>query len=78
MQSGKATDAEKTIQQLEGLSINDPSESSASPIPTPSSAAALNIQNALQYIDAVKKRFADEPEVYDEFLSLMKDFHHQW
>ncbi|KAL0057013.1 Paired amphipathic helix protein Sin3a [Marasmius tenuissimus] len=29
------------------------------------------------YLDAVKRQFQDQPEVYSEFLDIMKDFQHQ-
>ncbi|GAA5858256.1 hypothetical protein JCM1840_001116 [Sporobolomyces johnsonii] len=34
----------------------------------------LNVRDALQYLDRVKQQFASEYEVYDQFLTIMKDF----
>ena len=34
----------------------------------------LNVTDALSYLDAVKVRFADQPDVYNHFLDIMKDF----
>jgi paired amphipathic helix protein Sin3a len=35
---------------------------------------ALNVTDALSYLDAVKNRFQDRPDVYNRFLDIMKDF----
>ncbi|KAL1683779.1 hypothetical protein EV122DRAFT_257431 [Schizophyllum commune] len=35
---------------------------------------ALNVTDALGYLDAVKNQFHDKPEVYNKFLDIMKDF----
>ncbi|KAF2398885.1 PAH2 domain-containing protein [Trichodelitschia bisporula] len=32
------------------------------------------LNEALSYIDQVKFQFADQPDVYNQFLSLMQDF----
>lgn len=37
----------------------------------------LNVSDALSYLDAVKVRFHDQPEVYNQFLDIMKDFKSQ-
>ncbi|GJN87300.1 hypothetical protein Rhopal_000248-T1 [Rhodotorula paludigena] len=34
----------------------------------------LNVRDALHYLDRVKQQFATEYEVYDQFLTIMKDF----
>lgn len=34
----------------------------------------LNVTDALSYLDAVKVRFQDRPDVYNHFLDIMKDF----
>ena len=34
-------------------------------------------QDALSYLDQVKVRFADRPDVYNQFLDIMKDFKSQ-
>lgn len=37
----------------------------------------LNVRDALTYLDQVKVRFSDQPEVYNRFLDIMKDFKSQ-
>ncbi|KAL4073700.1 hypothetical protein J3A83DRAFT_4090896 [Scleroderma citrinum] len=37
----------------------------------------LNVADALSYLDAVKIQFHDQPEVYNHFLDIMKDFKSQ-
>ncbi|GAA5899252.1 hypothetical protein JCM8208_001598 [Rhodotorula glutinis] len=37
----------------------------------------LNVRDALTYLDRVKMTFADQAEVYDRFLTIMKDFKSQ-
>jgi histone deacetylase complex regulatory component SIN3 len=37
----------------------------------------LNVTDALSYLDAVKVRFQDQPDVYNHFLDIMKDFKSQ-
>jgi paired amphipathic helix protein Sin3a len=34
----------------------------------------LNVKDALSYLDQVKLQFQDQPEVYNRFLDIMKDF----
>ncbi|KAJ8077692.1 Rho guanine nucleotide exchange factor [Marasmius tenuissimus] len=43
----------------------------------PHSGRPLNMTDATVYLDAVKRQFQDQPEVYSEFLDIMKDFQHQ-
>jgi histone deacetylase complex regulatory component SIN3 len=38
---------------------------------------AVKFENALDYLDQLKRRFADRPEVYHQFLDVMKDFKEQ-
>ncbi|KAJ7916173.1 paired amphipathic helix, partial [Mycena leptocephala] len=38
------------------------------------SSRPLNVTDALGYLDAIKSQFADQPEVYNRFLDIMKDF----
>ena len=35
------------------------------------------VQDALSYLDQVKVQFADQPDVYNRFLDIMKDFKSQ-
>src|ERR1700722_16725033 len=37
----------------------------------------LNVTDALSYLDAVKVQFQDQPDVYNRFLDIMKDFKSQ-
>ncbi|EIN09044.1 hypothetical protein PUNSTDRAFT_102594 [Punctularia strigosozonata HHB-11173 SS5] len=37
----------------------------------------LNVTDALSYLDAVKNRFSERPDVYNRFLDIMKDFKSQ-
>jgi len=37
----------------------------------------LNVTDALSYLDAVKNQFQDKPDVYNQFLDIMKDFKSQ-
>ncbi|KAJ2551268.1 hypothetical protein EV175_003753, partial [Coemansia sp. RSA 1933] len=39
-----------------------------------SSARPLNVSDALSYLDLVKSQFNDRPEVYNQFLEIMKEF----
>ncbi|KAJ1812723.1 hypothetical protein LPJ75_003513, partial [Coemansia sp. RSA 2598] len=41
----------------------------AEPAPRP-----LNVSDALSYLDLVKSQFQDRPEVYNQFLEIMKEF----
>ena len=36
-----------------------------------------DMQDALSYLDQVKVQFAGEPQVYNQFLDIMKDFKSQ-
>ncbi|KAK7031418.1 histone deacetylase complex, SIN3 component [Favolaschia claudopus] len=50
------------------------------PAPTsksPESNRPLNVTDALSYLDAVKNQFQNQPEVYNRFLDIMKDFKSQ-
>lgn len=38
---------------------------------------ALNVADALTYLDSVKVQFQDRPDVYNHFLDIMKDFKSQ-
>ncbi|CAK5281760.1 unnamed protein product [Mycena citricolor] len=46
----------------------------ASTSPAESNNRPLNVTDALGYLDAVKKQFETEPDVYNKFLDIMKDF----
>ncbi|KAI8840628.1 hypothetical protein BJ741DRAFT_561197 [Chytriomyces cf. hyalinus JEL632] len=38
---------------------------------------SLNVRDALEYLDKVKDQFRSQPEVYNRFLDIMKDFKSQ-
>ncbi|GMK60011.1 hypothetical protein CspeluHIS016_0902280 [Cutaneotrichosporon spelunceum] len=40
----------------------------------PAAYRPLNVRDALSYLDQVKIQFADQPEVYNRFLDVMKEF----
>jgi len=53
-----------------------------SPLPqttelVPEMARPLNVTDALSYLDEVKIQFSERPEVYNQFLDIMKDFKSQ-
>ena len=39
-----------------------------------SAARELNVTDALTYLDLAKNRFQERPEVYNQFLDVMKKF----
>ncbi|KAI0053407.1 hypothetical protein FA95DRAFT_1592176 [Auriscalpium vulgare] len=43
----------------------------------PDGSRQLNVTDALSYLDAVKMQFQDKPDVYNDFLDIMKEFKHQ-
>lgn len=46
----------------------------ASPVDQSTSERPLNVADALSYLDDVKSRFNDQPDVYNHFLDIMKEF----
>lgn len=42
--------------------------------PQSTPARTLDVTDALGYLDAVKVEFQNNPEVYNQFLDIMKDF----
>lgn len=59
--------------------VAGPSQPSGRPSPVdPQSYAPLdrplNVTDALSYLDAVKVQFQDQPNVYNHFLDIMKEF----
>ena len=45
--------------------------------PPPESSRPLNVTDALSYLDAVKTQFIERPDIYNNFLDIMKDFKSQ-
>lgn len=37
----------------------------------------LKVEDALSYLDQVKFKFGNEPQVYNDFLDIMKEFKSQ-
>lgn len=35
---------------------------------------SLKVDDALGYLDLIKRTFHDQPSIYNEFLEIMKDF----
>ncbi|KAI7825290.1 hypothetical protein BC939DRAFT_448438 [Gamsiella multidivaricata] len=54
-----------------------PSGGPASASSAASSYRPLNVRDALSYLDQVKVQFQDQPDVYNRFLDIMKDFKSQ-
>lgn len=44
---------------------------------SPSSCQRLKVEDALSYLDQVKFKFGNKPQVYNDFLDIMKDFKSQ-
>ncbi|KAF8746822.1 Histone deacetylase (HDAC) interacting, partial [Rhizoctonia solani] len=47
------------------------------PAPSSPEARPLNVKDALSYLEMVKVKFQDKPDVYNHFLDIMKDFKSQ-
>ena len=50
------------------------SQTATTPTMTDSATRPLNVTDALTYLDLVKNRFRERPEVYNQFLDIMKEF----
>lgn len=51
--------------------------SSSSSTSSSSQYRQLNVKDALTYLELVKVKFNDQPEIYNRFLDIMKDFKSQ-
>ncbi|CAB9518048.1 amphipathic helix protein Sin3-like [Seminavis robusta] len=63
-----------------GLPVAAPGGGGGPPIPPGGGGGGmreLRVEDALLYLDDVKRAFDDRPEVYNEFLSIMKNFKSQ-
>ena len=58
-------------------SMNGPDSGAAALAGSSTEARPLNVSDALGYLDAVKLQFQDQPDVYNHFLDIMKDFKSQ-
>lgn len=72
------------IRSIERASMNETDtqpESSSSPIdtsiPTLYERSTLNKDNALTYLEQVKAKFSDQPDVYNRFLEITKELKRQ-
>ena len=54
-----------------------PEDAPTVPTAEDSVARPLNVTDALGYLDCVKQQFADQSDVYNRFLDIMKDFKSQ-
>ena len=50
------------------------SQTATTPTTGDSAGRPLNVTDALTYLDLVKNRFRERPEVYNQFLDIMKEF----
>ena len=67
-----------TSQQLSAInSAAQPPQTVANGGPAMNSGQQPILNDALTYLDQVKVRFQDQPEVYNKFLDIMKDFKSQ-
>ncbi|KZW00593.1 hypothetical protein EXIGLDRAFT_639357 [Exidia glandulosa HHB12029] len=57
-----------------GGNTSNPSPAAQAPPADDPNARQLNVADALTYLDAVKARFSEAPEVYNMFLDIMKEF----
>ncbi|TBU34473.1 hypothetical protein BD311DRAFT_649726 [Dichomitus squalens] len=57
--------------------MNGPDSNAAALAGPSTEARPLNVSDALGYLDAVKLQFQDQPDVYNHFLDIMKDFKSQ-
>ena len=57
--------------------MNGPDSGAAALAGASTEARPLNVSDALGYLDAVKLQFQDQPDVYNHFLDIMKDFKSQ-
>lgn len=56
--------------------LGEPDNDAQAP-PIQDGARPLNVTDALSYLDAVKTQFVERPDVYNNFLDIMKDFKSQ-
>ena len=72
-------DTDHTNAQLEGTQDVPASHplSASSPNQSGGGDGQLNVSDALSYLDSVKAQFSEQPEVYNKFLDIMKDFKSQ-
>ncbi|KAJ2455640.1 hypothetical protein EV183_000739 [Coemansia sp. RSA 2336] len=69
-QNGRSTTA-ATNAAPTANGVSEPARQSAQ---ADASGRPLNVSDALSYLDMVKSQFQDRPEVYNQFLEIMKDF----
>ena len=76
-----------TVAEPQNQPFENPSSLESEDVHMPTSAGSsarrgredlpLNVSDALSFVDSVKLQFAEQPEVYNAFLGIMKDFKSQ-
>ena len=69
-----STDPDVQVDQAEPTQTNT---TAAAPPQQTATERPLNVTDALTYLDSVKMKFQTNPEVYNRFLDIMKDFKSQ-
>ena len=59
------------------MASEEPPMDAAPPTSESSADRQLNVSDALTYLDSVKVQFSDQPDVYNQFLDIMKEFKSQ-
>lgn len=65
---------QSTAQSAPFTHHNGPQAGTPPTSPSLANARALDVGDALSYLDAVKMQFSSDPEVYNAFLDIMKEF----
>lgn len=82
----KITSAAPAVSAAPPAAATAPAQPAAAAAPQPPTSTSavsangyrpLNVKDALTYLDQVKVKFADQPEVYNRFLDIMKEFKSQ-
>ena len=68
--------ADPRVQSAPSRASNPPQSATMS-APAVTQDRPLNVTDALSYLDAVKVQFQEQPDVYNHFLDIMKDFKSQ-
>ncbi|KAI5118376.1 hypothetical protein M0805_005842 [Coniferiporia weirii] len=69
--SSRADEEHAAINDAVTGQLQEPTEGTAD---ASDSSRPLNVTDALSYLDAVKTQFVERPDVYNNFLDIMKDF----
>ncbi|XP_055919847.1 paired amphipathic helix protein Sin3a isoform X2 [Eupeodes corollae] len=60
--------------QAQMVAVADSTGGNSVPQPGPGAPARLKVEDALSYLDQVKFQYADQPQIYNNFLDIMKEF----